>query len=109
MYGIIFFILFSLLNAKSISVIDAETKKPIENVNIFDGNVGTTTDSYGMCSIEAFEKDGNITFSMIGYDTVKLPYNDIVKSVYLRKQSISMEPISAVSYTHLTLPTKRIV
>ena len=51
MYGIIFFILFSLLNAKSISVIDAETKKPIENVNIFDGNVGTTTDSYGLCSI----------------------------------------------------------
>ena len=96
MYGIIFFILFSLLNAKSISVIDAETKKPIENVNIFDGNVGTTTDSYGMCSIEAFEKDGNITFSMIGYDTVKLPYNDIVKSVYLRKQSISMEPISVI-------------
>ena len=29
MYGIIFFILFSILNAKSISVIDAETKKPI--------------------------------------------------------------------------------
>ena len=96
MYGIIFFILFSLLNAKSISVIDAETKKPIENVNIFDGNVGTTTDSYGMCSIEAFEKDDNITFSMIGYDTVKLPYDDIVKSVYLRKQSISMEPISVI-------------
>ena len=33
---------------------------------------------------------------MIGYDTVKLPYNDIVKSVYLRKQSISMEPISVI-------------
>ena len=96
MHGIIFFILFSLLNAKSISVIDAETKEPIENVNVFDGNVGTTTDSYGMCSIEAFEKDGNITFSMIGYDTVKLPYNDIVKSVYLKKHSISMAPISVI-------------
>ena len=96
MHGIIFFILFSLLNAKSIYVIDAETKEPIENVNVFDGNVGTTTDSYGMCSIEAFEKDNNITFSMIGYETVKLPYNDIVKSVYLRKQSISMEPISVI-------------
>tara|TARA_B100000900_G_C20160844_1_gene545864 strand:- start:54 stop:605 length:552 start_codon:yes stop_codon:yes gene_type:complete len=33
---------------------------------------------------------------MIGYDTVKLPYDDIVKSVYLRKQSISMEPISVI-------------
>ena len=43
MHGIIFFILFSLLNAKSIYVIDAETKEPIENVNVFDGNVGTTT------------------------------------------------------------------
>ena len=96
MYGIIFFILFSFLNAKPISVIDAETKKPIENVNVFDGNVGTTTDSYGMCSIEAFEKDDYITFSMIGYETVKLLYTDTVKSVYLRKRSISMEPISVI-------------
>ena len=51
MYGIILFILFSILNAKSISVIDAETKKPIENVNVFNGNVGTTTDNYGMFNI----------------------------------------------------------
>ena len=96
MYGIIFFILFSLLNAKSIYVIDAETKEPIENVNVFDGNVGTTTNSYGMCNIETFEKDDNITFSMIGYKSVKLPYNEIVKSVFLRKHSITMEPISVI-------------
>ena len=96
MYGIIFFILFSILNAKSISVIDAETKEPIENVNVFDGNVGTTTNSYGMCNIETFEKDDNITFSMIGYKSVKLPYNEIVKSVFLRKHSITMEPISVI-------------
>ena len=63
------------MNAKSISVSDAKTKKPIKNVNVFDGNVGTTTDSYGMCSIEIFKKDDNITFSMIGYKPVKLPYN----------------------------------
>ena len=96
MYGIIFFILFSLLNAKSISVIDAETKEPIENVNVFDGNVGTTTNSYGMCNIETFEKDDNITFSMIGYKSVKLPYNEIMESVYLRKHSIIMEPITVI-------------
>ena len=36
MHGIIFFILFSLLNAKSIYVIEAETKDPIENVNQLD-------------------------------------------------------------------------
>ena len=91
-----FLLLFTFLNAKSISVIDAETKKPIENVNVFDGNVGTTTDSHGMCSIEIFKKDENITFSMIGYESVKLPYNEIMKSVYLRKHSIIMEPISVI-------------
>ena len=96
MHGTIFFNLFSLLNAKSIYVIDAETKEPIENVNVFDGNVGTTTNSYGMCNIETFEKDDNITFSMIGYKSVKLPYNEIVKSVFLRKHSITMEPISVI-------------
>ena len=91
-----FLLLFTFLNAKSISVIDAETKKPIENVNVFDANVGTTTDSHGMCSIEIFKKDENITFSMIGYESVKLPYNEIMKSVYLRKHSIIMEPISVI-------------
>ena len=91
-----FLLLFTFLNAMSISVIDAETKKPIENVNVFDANVGTTTDSHGMCSIEIFKKDENITFSMIGYESVKLPYNEIMKSVYLRKHSIIMEPISVI-------------
>ena len=91
-----FLLLFTFLNAKSISVIDAETKKPIENVNVFDGNVGTTTDSHGMCSIEIFKKDENITFSMIGYESVKLPYNEIMESVYLRKHSIIMEPITVI-------------
>ena len=49
-----------------------------------------------MCSIEKFEKDDNITFSMIGYKSVKLPYNEIEKSVYLIKHSILMEPISVI-------------
>ena len=88
MYGIIFFILFSLLNAKSISVIDAETKKPIENVNIFDDNVGTTTDSYGMCSIEAFDKDGkSVTLNQSKIDAArveldKLKYKSIRQPLY---------------------------
>ena len=61
-----------------------ETDRPIENVNVFDGATGATTDSYGMCSIEIFQKDENITFSMIGYKPVTLPYDEILKSVSLK-------------------------
>tara|TARA_B100000575_G_scaffold195231_1_gene157832 strand:+ start:295 stop:1035 length:741 start_codon:yes stop_codon:yes gene_type:complete len=116
MHGFIFFILFSFLNANSIIVIDAETEKPIKNVNVFVGKIGTTTDSYGMCSIEIFKKDDVITFSMIGYEPVKLSCSKITKSVYLKKQSISMEPISVIgrnkkskkSYTRLEKNVRKV-
>ena len=96
MCGFIFFISLSVLNAMPIVVVDAETEEPIKNVNVFDGNIGTTTDSYGFCSIEIFERDDNITFSMIGYKSVTMPYHEISKFVYLEKQSILMEPICVI-------------
>ena len=57
MFSFIFFITFSLLEAQSIRIVDAQTDKSIKNVNVFVGNKGTTTDSYGSCSLDIFEKD----------------------------------------------------
>ena len=78
----IFFITFSLINAQTITIIDTQTDKPIENVNVFVGDNGTITDSYGLCNLDIFKKTDQITFSIIGYKTVTFPYDEIPKMVY---------------------------
>jgi len=96
MAGFVFFITFSLISAQTINIVDTQTNKPIENVNVFVGNKGTTTDSYGFCNLDIFNKDAKITFSMIGYKTVTFSYSEISKLVYLEKESIPMESISVL-------------
>ena len=75
---------------------DNQTDKPIENVNVFVGDNGTITDSYGLCNVDIFKKTDQITFSIIGYKTITLPYNEIPKMVYLENESIPMELISVL-------------
>ena len=94
MFGFIFFIIFSLLGAQTITIIDAQTDKPIENVNVFANDNGTITDNYGSCSLDIFKKSDQITFSMIGYKTITLPNSEISKMIYLEKESIPMELVS---------------
>jgi len=96
MLGFIFFIIFSIINAQTITIIDTQTNKPIENVNVFVRNNGTTTDRYGSCNLNIFKKSDQITFSMIGYKTITFPNNEIPKMVYLEKESIPMELISVL-------------
>ena len=94
MFGFIFFIIFSLIGAQTITIIDAQTDKPIENVNVFANDNGTITDNYGSCSLDIFKKSDQITFSMIGYKTITLPNSEISKMIYLEKESIPMELVS---------------
>ena len=94
MIGFIFFIIFSIIGAQTITIIDAQTDKPVENVNVFANNNGTLTDNYGSCSLDIFKKSDQITFSMIGYKTITLPNSEISKMIYLEKESIPMELVS---------------
>ena len=96
MFGFIFFIIFSLLGAQTITIIDAQTDKPIENVNVFANDNGTLTNNYGSCSLDIFKKSDQITFSMIGYKTITLPNSEISKMIYLEKESIPMELVSVI-------------
>ena len=96
MVAFIFLITISFISAQSIRIVDVQTEKPIENVNVFVGNKGTTSDSYGSCSLDGFKKNAEITFSIIGYKTVTLSYSEISKLVYLEKESIPMESISVL-------------
>ena len=52
MFGFIFFITFSLIGAQTITIVDAQTNTPIQNVNVFVDSVGITSDNYGSCSLD---------------------------------------------------------
>ena len=93
---LIFLITLSSISAQTIILIDTQTGKPIENVNVFVGNNGTTTDNYGYCNLDIFKKRDQITFSMIGYRTVTFSFSEIPKVVYLKNESIPMELVSVL-------------
>ncbi|MFL3008572.1 MAG: hypothetical protein ACJZ14_04240 [Candidatus Neomarinimicrobiota bacterium] len=52
----IFLIFLSSLNAQIITLIDHQSRIPIENVNVFVNNNGTTTNSQGLCNIDILKK-----------------------------------------------------
>ena len=94
MFGFILFITFSIIGAQTISVVDAQTDTPIPNVNVYADSIGVITDNYGFCSLNTFKQNDQITFSMIGYKTITLPYNRMPKMIYLEKESIPMELVN---------------
>ena len=94
MFGFILFITFSVMGAQTISIIDTQTNTPIPNVNVYADSLGVITDNYGFCSLNKFKQNDQITFSMIGYKTITLPYNNMPKMIYLEKESIPMELVS---------------
>ena len=84
------------LSTQTIILMDTQTGKPIENVNIFVGTNGTTTNSNGSCNLDIFNKNDQITFSMIGYRDFTLPFSQIPEVVYLINESIPMELVNVV-------------
>ena len=93
---LIFLIMLTTLSTQTIILMDTQTGKPIENVNVFVGNNGTTTNSNGYCNLDIFNKNDQITFSMIGYRDFTLPFSQIPKVVYLINESIPMELVNVV-------------
>ncbi len=88
--------MLTTLSAQTIILMDTQTGKPIENVNVFVGNNGTTTNSNGSCNLDIFNKNDQITFSMIGYRDFTLPFSQIPEVVYLINESIPMELVNVV-------------
>ena len=93
---LIFIITLSSIAGQAIRLIDGHSGDPVENVNVFVGNVGTTSDKYGFCDLGIFNKADDITFSMIGYSTMTLPILEIPEVVYLQNEFIPMESINVL-------------
>ena len=91
---LLFISTLTLIQAKEIRLIDNQTGNPIKNVNVYTDKDGTTTDENGFCSLELFEEMDDITFSMIGYETITKRYGEITKTLYMQRQTISMELVT---------------
>ena len=92
----IIFILCILINlsfsfSQTILLVDQITRHPIEDVNVFVHSQGTTTDSNGLCNVDIFKKNDTITFSAIGYETLKIYFDDIPQVIKLKKESVKLE------------------
>ena len=88
--------MLTTLSAQTIILMDTQTGKPIGNVNVFVGNNGTTTNSNGSCNLDIFNKNDQITFSIIGYRDFTLPFSEIPKVVYLINELIPLELVNVV-------------
>ena len=91
---LLFISILTLIQAKEIRLIDNQTGNPIVNVNVYTDKEGTTTDENGICSLEFFDEMDDITFSMIGYETITKKYGEIGKILYLNRQTIPMELVT---------------
>ena len=91
---LVFISIFALIQAKEIRLIDNQTGNPIVNVNVYTDKEGTTTDENGICSLELFDEMDDITFSMIGYETITKRYGEIAKILHLNRQTIPMELVN---------------
>ena len=81
----------SFSNSQIILLIDEITRLPIEDVNVFTHSDGITTDINGLCDVDIFKKNDTITFSAIGYETLKINFNDIPQVIQLKKESLKLE------------------
>lgn len=96
------------------SVVDQETKEPLEFVNIgIEGTfIGGASNSSGLFSFKAKQSfEGyNLYFSAIGYETVRIPWSRVVEKksleIYMVKQ---MTEIKSVDITAKSLVLYRVL
>ena len=91
---LLFISILTMVQAKEIRLIDNETGDPIKSVNVYTDKYGITTDENGYCSLELFDEIDDITFSMIGYETITKRYKEINKILYMHRNTIPMELVT---------------
>ena len=94
----IFFVLFvnfCFIHSQSAIIVDIETKSPLQDVNIFNHYIGTTSDANGRFNYDGiFSDNDTIMFSLIGYKPIHLVKKDISKVVEMTKTSIPLDLVN---------------
>jgi len=83
-------ILFSLLigfsfiaQSQNIKIINASTKKAIENVYLYNDKTSTTSSTSGEADLSQFSKDAIIFFQHPSFQNLHLTYKKIVENKFL--------------------------
>ena len=74
-------------------VVDKNTQQPIANVNIFNEQVGTSSNTSGDFTIEWVKISDEIIFRYIGYEEISLTAGEIGQIVYLSPISLHSKKI----------------
>ena len=74
-------------------VVDANTLKPLANVNIFTEMGGASSNAVGEFTMEITIETDMVTFSHIGYSEITLTANNIAEIVYLEPISLPFDDV----------------
>ena len=76
-----FFLVFELVSAQEIKVLDADTKESISNVAVYNSDKSKTalSDFDGKCDVTLFSKNERITFKHISYEIGKSTKKHLLK------------------------------
>ena len=74
-------------------VVDKNTQQPVANVNIFNEQVGTSSNTSGDFTIEWVKISDEIIFRYIGYEEISLTAGEIGQIVYLSPISLHSKKI----------------
>jgi hemoglobin/transferrin/lactoferrin receptor protein len=83
------------LYAQTVIVKDAKTEKPLELVSVYSGdkNRALITDTRGRVDISSFRNSEELVFRLLGYEILKVSYNELSQqnySVLLKEQPIAI-------------------
>jgi hemoglobin/transferrin/lactoferrin receptor protein len=79
--GLLFVFSSIQLSAQTLTILDAETNKPLHLVSIFSERpwIAASTNTRGQVNIESFKKATYIQIRLIGYQSIKTTYAEIQK------------------------------
>ena len=77
---------------------DLQTKSPLAGVNIYSAEHGTTTDTNGVCNLQGFPMEDEITLSHIGYMAIKITKNNLSDTLYLQAANVPIKGVSVISF-----------
>jgi hypothetical protein len=90
-------------------VTDVETGEKLFGVTVTlkGSSIGTRTDAEGRYQLEVPADGKTLVFRYTGFETAEIPLgSDNVVNVAMKSSAFVTGELVAVSYTHLTLPTK---
>jgi len=91
---IVIYFFFSKILGQTITIVDSFTQEPLENVNVFFENTGTTTDKLGLCALDDFQDDDLISFNLIGYVNITILKQDVPQRLCMENEIIQVDIVN---------------